>query len=86
MDQRTLRQREFLVLLREHVAEQLHRVQYLLRRQMLIAHDQDRVLGERAVQPHAQRPGDRAGQIDATRLGASMVGQLGDRAVQCRGH
>ena len=65
MDLRTLRQREARVVLREHLAEQLHRGEQLRRGQMLVAEHQNRMLDEGAVQPIAQGRIDRLRQIDA---------------------
>ncbi len=72
VDLRTIRQRKARVVLREHLAEQLHRIEQLRRRQMLIAEHQHRVLDERTVQPFAHCRVHRLRQVHAADLGAGM--------------
>ena len=65
MDIRALRQCEARIVLWKYFAEQLHRIEQLARRQMLVAEHQHRMVDERAVQPFPQRDTDRLREVDA---------------------
>jgi hypothetical protein len=84
MDLRAFRQREAGVVLDEHLPEQLHRRQNLVRIHMLLAHDQDAVFHEGPVQAHLRVGIDRLGQVDPGDFRAGMVRQFAYRYAHGR--
>jgi hypothetical protein len=72
VDHRTFRHREAGIVLRKHLAEVLHRRQELVRVELLIADDQDRVIDKGPVETRAQPIVERPAQIDAAHLDAGV--------------
>ena len=67
-----------LLVVRLQLAEQLHGVLEVFRREMLVAHDQHVMLGEGAIERGAGFGIDRLGEIDAGDFGAGVIRQRRD--------
>src|SRR5271169_1868714 len=81
MDRGTIRQCEARIVLGKHLAQQPDRGKQLMRRQLLVAKHQHRMVDEGAIEPCPTGLVDRAGQIDAEHFRAGMRGERGDRVL-----
>ena len=73
---RAFRQREAGVVLNEHLADQLHGLQHLMRVHLLVPHHQHGMIREGLIQPRARVRVHRFGEIDAGRFDTGMIGQF----------
>ena len=76
MDQRTFRQSEARIVLREDLAEMADRSEQLMRRQMLIAKHQHRTIDKDIVEVRPRCLVDRPGEVDAADFRPGMLGEL----------
>ncbi len=67
-----------LLVVRLHLAEELHRGLELVRREVLVAHHQHVMLGEGAAQGGAVVRVDRLGEVEADDLDAGVIRQRRD--------